>query len=1085
MLHVTRLSRVAALAAIPISVSAAHADEVRPDQMADLTILEMKAEPAYPHPGEAVRIGLVVRNNAAHDQRDVPLVLYAGRTRASATKLNLGAGETKHIVLKLPAPSGVATLSARIDPDARIPTIDRSDDRAAMMIASTERTRAGADFAVGPISIEVDKTTGARTAHIPVRNSGSAAASGPVEIKVDGKVTDVELVRLAPGKATDVSMVLPDDAAALSASVNPRDKGLERSAANNDAARDLREAVDVRVDQFSASEIASRPGQPRRARVSFRITNRGTADIRQPLPVAIAPASQPDRAARGEVISVGPLAPGQSLSVNRIVELPDGAAEIRVEPDPSHTMLGGNRGWQVLAWPLGPVSQVGQWVSIGPTLINNGGLGAIGRLSAIAMNRADPGTIYVGAAASGVWKSTDGGSSWQPITDGLPTLAIAALAITPTLPSRVYVATAGSGVFRSDDAGASWQSLPGSPNGEVRWGVMIVSPRDPAIVYLNAVNGVFRSTDSGGTWTRVLSSGEVTDLIMAQGTPTTLFAAVAGDGVYKTVDGGNTWARTSTGLPTPNPGFQITLASPRNVPATLYAAVNMPGGLQLFRTDDGGASWTQKNTPADTQLYNDDIGADPVDPNIVYVTGVRIWRSTDGGNTFGVLSGPHADHHAFYNDPVSDTTIYALSDGGIFKSVNRGQSWTFIGSGIANVEFYDHGLAASDPTLTFGGTQDNGTLKYSGSATWTAILGGDGATVAIDPTDPNIIYAMNQGADSVQRTSNGSSFQAFANGLPAGAVCNNLLFSLHPRTRTTLVAPCLALWRTTTTTPPGDWQQILAQPATGTIVRAAVDRSSDLYYAGTSDGKILAGPGGGSWRQVFAHPTAAGVTDIDVDPANPRRLFVSFAASGSERIYMLTRASSAPTSMAAQAIGNGLPSGLTVQSLAVDPSLNFTAYAATNKGVYRGRAASATGTWFWSLFSNGMPLADARDLEVHPTTGVLHLATYGRSAYEMNTAPPFGSVLNAQGRITMLRAHDVGSGYGPPNDFLDVETVLWLDSMPGNSFGFQLRTDANMAARRGMFSLLRKAFTANRRISIDYVRTGLRSGRIIRVMLIP
>ena len=125
MLHVARLARIAAIAALPFGMSAARADELRPDQMADLSIIEMKAVPAYPRPNEVVRVELAVRNNSAHDQRDVSLVLYSGRVRASATKLSLRAGETKEVALKLAAPSGVATLSARLDPNGIIPTIDR------------------------------------------------------------------------------------------------------------------------------------------------------------------------------------------------------------------------------------------------------------------------------------------------------------------------------------------------------------------------------------------------------------------------------------------------------------------------------------------------------------------------------------------------------------------------------------------------------------------------------------------------------------------------------------------------------------------------------------------------------------------------------------------------------------------------------------------------------------------------------------------------------------------------------------------------------------------------------------------------
>jgi hypothetical protein len=159
----------------------------------------------------------------------------------------------------------------------------------------------------------------------------------------------------------------------------------------------------------------------------------------------------------------------------------------------------------------------------------------------------------------------------------------------------------------------------------------------------------------------------------------------------------------------------------------------------------------------------------------------------------------------------------------------------------------------------------------------------------------------------------------------------------------------------------------------------------------------------------------------------------------------------------------------------------FTIYAGTNRGVYRGRSADAGATWNWTPYMNGFPLADVREMDVHPMTGVLRVATFGRGAYEVNTSDPVGSVLSAAGKITFLRTHDVGTGFGPPSDFLDVEVVVQLDSQPGRSFGFQLRADAEEDARNGMLDVLRSAFRANRNVLIDYFRTGIRNGRIIRV----
>jgi len=202
----------------------------------------------------------------------------------------------------------------------------------------------------------------------------------------------------------------------------------------------------------------------------------------------------------------------------------------------------------------------------------------------------------------------------------------------------------------------------------------------------------------------------------------------------------------------------------------------------------------------------------------------------------------------------------------------------------------------------------------------------------------------------------------------------------------------------------------------------------------------------------------------------------------------LRRSSATPTSVIATditdpAITNpDLPTGLKVKTVAVDSMRPFTIYVGTDMGVYRGRSTNNGATWSWTPYNNGLPSAvDIRDLEVHSTTGVMRAATFGRGAYEVNTDFPIGSLLAAQGKLTLLRTHDVETKYGPPTDQIDVEVVIWLDSQPGKAFGFQLRNDRNEAAHRGMLDLLRDAFNQDRFVRIDYVREGLRNGRIVRV----
>ena len=248
---------------------------------------------------------------------------------------------------------------------------------------------------------------------------------------------------------------------------------------------------------------------------------------------------------------------------------------------------------------------------------------------------------------------------------------------------------------------------------------------------------------------------------------------------------------------------------------------------------------------------------------------------------------------------------------------------------------------------------------------------------------------------------------------------------------------------------------------------------------------MFAGPGGASFVQVFAHPLNAGVTDIEVDPDNFPAVYATFGGGGAGRVYRLTRSGAVPTALAANDITSNLPAGLAASTIAVDRMAPFTVYVGTNVGVYRGISTNQGATWNWSFYNNGLPLAIISSLNVHPTTGVMLATTFGRSAYVVNTDWPIGTLANAQGKITFLRVHDPGTGFGPPSDFLDVEVVVALDTLPGRAFGFRLRADGEESVGHGMLDLLRDAFNRNSRVSIDYTRTGLRNGLILRVADLP
>jgi hypothetical protein len=420
-------------------------------------------------------------------------------------------------------------------------------------------------------------------------------------------------------------------------------------------------------------------------------------------------------------------------------------------------------------------------------------------------------------------------------------------------------------------------------------------------------------------------------------------------------------------------------------------------------------------------------------------------------------------------------------------------------------------VSATEPDLVIGGTQDNGNLLTDGSrAHWREITGGDGATVAIDPTNPQVMYAMDQYASSIVRSDDGGgSFTNIAAGLPGGSAGENLRFGPNPTDSNLLVACVGSLWQTEVSniawapifTPPG-------APGEG-VISYAIARDNK-YYAGTNTGRIYLGADGANFRLAFTHPSGAPVYDLLIDPNDAASVLYGAFGGGNDRVYRFD-GTAPPVLVAAvevfasrrsadlpfgllRALGGAtglltprrlddptLPVGLSVKTLAVDAMRPFTIYAGTNRGVYRASSKNGGATWAWSDYNAGLPPADVRALRVQASTGVMRAGTFGRSAYQVSTDAPVGSLLNATGRLTFLRVHDVGTGWGSPPNTLDAEVIMLLDTIPWMSFGFQLRADSEAPTRQDMVALLRAAFVDNTPISIDYTRTAPRAGTVLRV----
>lgn len=1096
-------------------------EAIRPDEMAKLSVVSFATSPTYPEPGEDVTIDVGIRNGSAVDVKNLHVLLRVDGTRLADKAVDVFSGKQANIKIAWkPAEEKTYWVTVQLDPRHAIPQIDRATDLATAQFVVTGKPLPGADLVIASLKVQDSPNPPVKTS-ISLKNRGTTAGGGRLVLSTGAeRIMEILVTPVPAAGSSTLTIPLPygTDTDHLTAELNPRYRQSQRHSQEALFERDVRQPVDLRIESLAITATPPQKGKQRRATVSFRIVNHGKEAVTTPFRTSVSPGDNDPKtgALRPFVFTSSGLVPGKSIYASRSVVLPDDIHEFNAEVhvDLDRVIQAPNGHPTATAHFQNPLPDVGRWYSIGPERIGEG-FGDVGVLFSIALDPTLARVMYVGSHGSGVWKTTLAGSLWFPLTDSLPSLKISAITVDPAQPTRVFVVTPDAGIFLSNDSGTTWSFVADSVPLHLSdcCNTLLVDPNNPQSLYLSSFDGVYHSVDGGATWSVSLSTGSVHSFILDK-TGNRLFASVensgnlANTGVYELNLSNANWTRLSgcilagTGLPTVSVPTQVTLSLSGS---TLYVAYRTKTTFQLYRSNGacrfGGQTLTAfeprwnatgqmiGGDPVPSHLWNS-IYSDPVDPSFVYATGTEVWRSTDGGATFDVpANGPHNDDHGFAVNPGPPNTTYIVCDGGIFSSNDHGSSnsWQFIGSGISNVEFYDIAIAPTAPNIVIGGTQDNGTELYDSNTTgtnWPVIFDSDGATVAIDPTNAQTFYAMFQYAYSIaQSIDSGANWTNIAAGLPGDSNCFNLYFQVHPANPLILLASCFQLWQAS---PPGaQWQPIFS-PTNENVTYSAVDGSSNLYFAGTNIGRIYAGASGTNWQLIFSNPNSGAVTDIEIDSTNPKFIYAGFGGGNGHRIYLLNR--ELPTSSPAFAtdITSDLPPGLQIRTLAVDPEFTHTVYVGTQAGVFRGQLPPGGSFWFWTPYNAGLPPAViVNRLTFHPTSGVLRAGTFGRSAFEVYTDSPFGGLVEVEGRVTLVRVNDVGGGYGPPADFMDTDVEVWLDTQPGRAFGFQLRPDAQEADHAGMLKLLRDAFDNNRAVRLDVIRTGVRNGRIIRVVDLP
>lgn len=644
------------------------------------------------------------------------------------------------------------------------------------------------------------------------------------------------------------------------------------------------------------------------------------------------------------------------------------------------------------------------WRQIGPFNVG-------GRIRSIALHPSDGQTLWIGAADGGVWKSTDRGRSWTPQMQDVNAIAMGAIAVDPTNPAILYAGTGelssnvdaytGAGIFKSTDGGDSWRAVGLTNVGA--FSRIVVRPDNGSVIYAGATknnDGFYRSDDGGVTWRRTFDD-PVSDIDINPQNPDEVWIALMAGGIRYSGDGGLTFSNRSSGIG--GSGITVnrmTVAVAPSNPSILYALAYEYVGSntninysRIYRTTDGGVSWTRvfDNDGGDNFLgnpgspsqgwYNNAIAVKPDDPDHVIAGGVRMVRSTNGGGTWNRIgSSVHPDHHDMIFDPTNPAVFYDAHDGGMSRSEDAGNSFETINEGLAVSQFYAMAIDQRQADVTYGGTQDNGTLTTN-SNRYGDVFGGDGFHVEVDPEVETIIYIERE---------HGQMYR-LEQGLGATPL---FLTGDFP------VADDLALWSAPLELDPNDPERLFSgrerlyvtfnprDSRNGVQWFAASDRVPGLISAiGISphDSKtIFIGSAQGvvrrttdeteSWVDLsFGRglPNRA-VTDFEFSRSDPETVYITYSGFYSDHVYRSTDLGESWTSISA-----GLPD-IPVNALALHPEDENVIFAGTDLGTF----VTLDGGQSWSVFNEGLPRVAVVDLEVHLETGTLRAATHGRSMFE-------------------------------------------------------------------------------------------------------
>jgi photosystem II stability/assembly factor-like uncharacterized protein len=654
------------------------------------------------------------------------------------------------------------------------------------------------------------------------------------------------------------------------------------------------------------------------------------------------------------------------------------------------------------------------WTPQGPFAPNVGSyVGGLGRINCIAFDPNNANHIFAGAASGGLWETYTGGFSWVPRTDHLPVLGVADIVIDHTDSDIMYFASGDAdaadtysvGVFKSTDAGQTWNPTQLSfdvVEGQ-RMGRLIMHPDDHETLIVTTTNGLYKTTSGGVFWYHTFNPGGFAhDMEVKIGDANTWFASVTGDGIYRSTDAGETWSEMTNGLP--GGGFgRIAIAVSPSDPNRLYALYSGTdsGFYGVYSSSNGGNSWTLKVDSPNMLGWNTDgsgtggqgwydltLKVDPLNANTLYLGGVNVWKSVDGGSSWdctglwwydGSTPYVHADHHRMEWFGLS--TLYDANDGGLYRTMDGGENWLEISHGMVVQQSYRLGVSQSHPDATAWmiGNQDNGT-KFSLDGEVTPVLGGDGMECAINPLNPDYMYGESQNGGLNRSTNGGLNWQNATNGI-VGDPAWVMPYVIDP------VSPHIMYLGTNyvnkSTDAGASWFGV--SPSAGgsyydrMSAMAIAPSDHHTVYAVNPNGDCLVTNDGGSTWDIHNVP-ASPLTYVAVHPTDPNTVYVTVGGYNSSSKFYVSNDGGASWNNISFLIPN-----LPINCVLIHPDNANHIYLGTDVGVL----FSNDGGFNWMDWNDGLPNVIIMEMELHRTTNTIVAASYGRGVW---SSPAEGAV---------------------------------------------------------------------------------------------